>query len=224
MPSLSVRPRSASMECVPANADEPSRLRPNRAPSSSAQSTRRTVTGGRPLYCSCKFAQHFERGQHSQAAVQPAAIGDRIEMAANQQGLLRFARQSDPAIPGGIVVILYRKAVQLGGEPFARLEPRIGPGHALRAVRVGGERAQFFQFGDGSLRVDAHRSVRNTSARVSAGVRGRVLRRTRRLAPALCRAPLRRMDGLRSPCLRIRCSRSWRAASPPKRSRDKSGS
>src|SRR5216683_1076763 len=48
-PSRSVRLRSASMECVPANAEEPSKLRPNRAPSSSAQSTRRTVTGGRPL-------------------------------------------------------------------------------------------------------------------------------------------------------------------------------
>src|SRR5439155_5115005 len=47
-PSRSVRLRSASMECVPANADEPSKLRPNRAPSSSAQSTRRMVTGGRP--------------------------------------------------------------------------------------------------------------------------------------------------------------------------------
>src|SRR6266478_231393 len=47
-PSRSVRLRSASIECVPANAEEPSKLRPNRAPSSSAQSTRRTVTGGRP--------------------------------------------------------------------------------------------------------------------------------------------------------------------------------
>ena len=48
-PSLSVRTRSASMVWVPAKAEEPRRLRPKRAPSSSAQSTRRTVTGGRPL-------------------------------------------------------------------------------------------------------------------------------------------------------------------------------
>ena len=49
-PLASVRPRSAAIVCVPANAEEPKRLRPKRAPSSSAQSTRRTVTGGLPLY------------------------------------------------------------------------------------------------------------------------------------------------------------------------------
>src|SRR3984957_12262965 len=36
------------MECVPANAEDPNRLRPKRAPSSSAQSTRRMVMGGLP--------------------------------------------------------------------------------------------------------------------------------------------------------------------------------
>ena len=52
LPSRSVRPRSASMVCVPANAEDPNRLRPKRAPSSSAQSTSRTVIGGLPPYCS----------------------------------------------------------------------------------------------------------------------------------------------------------------------------
>ena len=35
----------------PEQADEPNKLLPNRAPSSSAQSTTRTVTGGLPWYC-----------------------------------------------------------------------------------------------------------------------------------------------------------------------------
>jgi hypothetical protein len=46
-----------AMVCVPAKAEEPKRLRPKRAPSSSAQSTRRMVTGGLPLY-SCGDAAH----------------------------------------------------------------------------------------------------------------------------------------------------------------------
>src|ERR1700733_13614846 len=50
MPSLSLRPRASFMSRLPEQAEEPKRLLPKRAPSSSAQSTRRTVTGGLPLY------------------------------------------------------------------------------------------------------------------------------------------------------------------------------
>jgi hypothetical protein len=45
-PSASRRSRTSSGSSVPAHAEEPSRLRPNRAPSSSAQSTNRTPIGG----------------------------------------------------------------------------------------------------------------------------------------------------------------------------------
>ncbi len=52
MPSLSFSPRASSMFSVPEQAEEPNKLFPNRAPSSSAQSTSRTVTGGLPPYWS----------------------------------------------------------------------------------------------------------------------------------------------------------------------------
>ena len=52
MPSRSCRPRASSISSVSAQADEPNRLLPKRAPSSSAQSTSRTVTGGMPSYSS----------------------------------------------------------------------------------------------------------------------------------------------------------------------------
>ena len=49
MPSRSVSLRSSSWSAIePAAADEPKSDRPKRAPSSSAQSTSRTVTGGVP--------------------------------------------------------------------------------------------------------------------------------------------------------------------------------
>jgi hypothetical protein len=49
MPSRSVSSRSSSWSAIePAAADEPKSERPNRAPSSSAQLTSRTVTGGVP--------------------------------------------------------------------------------------------------------------------------------------------------------------------------------
>ena len=77
-------------------------------------------------------------------------------MAAEQQRLLRLALQRDPVVAGGVVVLLDRQPCELGGEPFARLQPRIGPGDALRAVFVAGECAEFFQFGDGSFRIETH--------------------------------------------------------------------
>src|SRR3984957_1203190 len=51
-PFLSLRPRASSRLRLPEQADDPKRLFPKRAPSSSAQSTKRTVTGGWPAYWS----------------------------------------------------------------------------------------------------------------------------------------------------------------------------
>ncbi len=45
-PRASLRPRTSSGTSVPAHAEDPSRLRVKRAPSSSAQSTNLTLTGG----------------------------------------------------------------------------------------------------------------------------------------------------------------------------------
>src|SRR5271170_3296841 len=51
IPFLSFKPRASSRFKLPEHADEPNKLFPKRAPSSSAQSTRRMVIGGLPLYC-----------------------------------------------------------------------------------------------------------------------------------------------------------------------------
>ena len=50
-PSLSLRSRKSLGSKNPLTALEPNNERPKRAPSSSHQSTNRTVTGGLPLYC-----------------------------------------------------------------------------------------------------------------------------------------------------------------------------
>ena len=101
------------------------------------------VTGGLTGIFFRETAQHFETRGHAQAAIQPAAVRHRIEMAAEDQRLLRRARQRGPAIAGGIVMVLDRQTLDLGLKPIARFQPGIGPRHALRAVLVGGQRAQF---------------------------------------------------------------------------------
>src|SRR5947207_487862 len=55
-----------------------------------------------------------------------------------------------------VVVRLDRKSLQLSGEPFAGLEPGVGPGDTLRAVVVRSERAKLFQLSDGPLWMEIH--------------------------------------------------------------------
>ena len=98
MPSRSVRTRSAAMECVPANAEEPKSERPKRAPSSSAQSTRRTVKGGWPLKSCGQGGEDFERGDDAEGAIEPAAVGDRVEMRAEDERAGRRSGERDPGI------------------------------------------------------------------------------------------------------------------------------
>ena len=114
------------------------------------------MTGGRPLYSLGEAAEDFEAGEDAERAVEPAAIRDGIEMAADQQGFRRLAFERDPAIAGGVEVVFDGKVFQFVCEPGARFEPDWSPRHALRSVGIGGEFAQFFQFGDGAFGIKRH--------------------------------------------------------------------
>ncbi len=61
-------------------------------------------------------AQHFETSRDTEASVQPSAVRHGVEMAADDQRLLRRAWQRGPAIAGGIVVVLNREALLFSSE------------------------------------------------------------------------------------------------------------
>ena len=107
-----------------------------------------------------KGAQHFKAGQDAERAVEPAAVGDRIEMAAKQERPRALAGKRDPVVAGGIVVALHQVAVGQGVDqrlkPGAGLEPGGRPGDTLRALGVRGEGAQGFKMGKDLLRIDRH--------------------------------------------------------------------
>ena len=46
------------------------------------------MKGGLPLKSSARAAQDFERGEDAEGAIQPAAVGDGVEMAAEDEGPL----------------------------------------------------------------------------------------------------------------------------------------
>ena len=98
-------------------------------------------------------AENFHPGQHVEAAVEPAAVGHRIHVAADQQRTLGFAAQGRPEIAGGIGVDFDGQRRELLPQPGARLDPLPREGDALRAVFVGGEAAQFLEFGHRPFRV-----------------------------------------------------------------------
>ena len=104
----------------PAAADEPNSERPNRAPSSSAQSTSRTVTGGVPSLGDP--AQHLGARDDVEAAVEPAAVRHRVDVAADQDGALGVAAERAPVV--ACLVALDARAAGPRAIWRARREPR----------------------------------------------------------------------------------------------------
>ena len=95
--------------------------------------------------------EDFKGSDDVEGAVEPAAVRNAIEMAAEEERFFAGAGEGDPVVAGGVVVVFDGKGGEFLGEPFAGFKPSVGPGDALGPVFVGGERAEFFEFGDGAL-------------------------------------------------------------------------
>ena len=92
-----------------------------------------------------QIPHHLKSRNHAEASIQPAAVGNRVKMAAENKRLLARAPQRDPLISRGIEVSLHRKADQLAPKPFARLEPCGCKRNPLRPVSVGRQVAKLAQ-------------------------------------------------------------------------------
>jgi hypothetical protein len=91
-------------------------------------------------------AQHLEPRQHVERAVEPAAVGDRVEVAADDHEAIVVARSARPRVAG--LVGLDGHAVdhvELAPQPLARDDPGVGPRDALGAVGVARQPAQLGQ-------------------------------------------------------------------------------
>ena len=121
---------------LPEQADEPKRLLPKRAPSSSAQSTSRTRDWRPAVILRVNSPQNLHPGERIQATIEPAAIRHRINMPADEERFLRFAAQGRPKISGFVAMRLRGNSGQLCPQPVPRSRPGLRKGHALRAVLV----------------------------------------------------------------------------------------
>ena len=158
-PSASRRSRTAAGSRVPENAELPNRLRPKRAPSSSAQSTSASVRGGRaPGRGPCP--EHAERRHHAERAVEPATLGHRVEVRAERQRGLGSPSQRGPEVSGRVGLgrrgRSRRAARRAASAPGATRRPsrHAGP----RRPRRCGDRARAGRRSPGRRRSPARRS------------------------------------------------------------------
>src|SRR5439155_9209947 len=100
---------------------------------------------GRRLAVLGDAAEHLDRGEHVEAAVQPAAVRHRVDVPAEQHRSLRPAAEREPLIAGLVDLLLERKPGELAAQPLPRALPRVRPGDALGAVLVAGQLAELAQ-------------------------------------------------------------------------------
>ena len=133
-------------------------------------------------------AEHLQRRQHAEAAVEPAAIRNGVDVAADDEGLRRAALERRPQIAGLIDLDADREVRQQPALPLARSGPGIGPGQPLGAALVSGELRELAQLGDHSPRVGGHRRLSAPALRPRSAVAWADARRTARGATN-CPAP-----------------------------------
>lgn len=96
-------------------------------------------------------AESFQSSEEIQSPIKPAAVGNGIDMTADEEGFFGLSGQGRPEVAGGVLVNLDGELTELVTKPMTGATPRRGEGNALSAVFVGGESAQFLEFGDGPL-------------------------------------------------------------------------
>ena len=97
---------------------------------------------------------HLDAGDDVQRPVQPAAVRNRVDVAADQHRLLGAARQRPPLVAGLVDLRLERNLLV---QPVLRTHPGVGPGDTLSAVGVAGQLLQLAKLGDDTARVEWHR-------------------------------------------------------------------
>ena len=165
MPWLSLRWRTASGSSVPAAAEEPSRLRPKRAPSSSAQSISFSVTSGVSPLCprSTSSAAQRPRQPSSQPPCGTASMCEpTTTIFSLSPGIVahRFPATSRSTVGVGLG--------QLAEQPLARRAPVLAPRQPARAVRAPRQLRQLVQVLERPLPVEvrhARHDRRNSGAR-----------------------------------------------------------
>src|SRR5581483_2214094 len=100
--------------------------------------------------------QYLHPGEDVEAAVEPAAVRNRVDVAADQQRALGGSGQREPLVPRRVDLLDRPRPGDLVAQPRTRALPRLRPRDPLRTVLVAREPAQLLELGDGAGRVERH--------------------------------------------------------------------
>ena len=103
-------------------------------------------------------SQHLEARQHVERAVEPPAVGDRVEVAADEELLRRASFERRPAVAGLVGLDGDGESGEVLGEPVTGARPDRRPAHALRAAVVAGEAGELAQLRYGARWIERHGS------------------------------------------------------------------
>ena len=103
-------------------------------------------------------AQDADSRHHAQGAVEPATVGDRVEVRADSERALAFvAVEARPDVSGLVRVARGSDLFEQLAEERARVVPGFGPGNALGACVARRAALKLAQVGDHAVRVDLAR-------------------------------------------------------------------
>ena len=151
-------------------------------------------------------AQHLDRGQQPEAAVEPAAVRHGVDVRADDDDLLALARDRRPQVPGDVALDGRVGLGQLAEQPLARRAPVLAPREPARPVRSTRQLRQLVQVLERTLPVEVRHGRddrRNSGGR--AGFFSRMIRWRRIIGvwspfSPCTRAPPTRLRRTRAPC------------------------
>ncbi len=112
--------------------------------------------GERRLPVCCDAPQHLDAGHHVQAAVEPAAVRHGVDVAADEDGLVGGAAQSEPLVARRVDGLLRPGPVHPPAQPFTCPFPGLRPRHPLRTVLVTGQLLELAELLHDTARLEWH--------------------------------------------------------------------
>ena len=162
------RARRSAGSSVPANAELPNRLRPKRAPSSSAQSTSTSGRGGgSPARAQARRTPSAAITPSAPSSQPPSGTESRCEPSASAGAAGRAPSSRAQRLPASSGSASSADLGEQLAEERARLAPGRRPAEPLRAALVAGPPGELAQVGDHPRRVDRRRRRHRAQPRLA---------------------------------------------------------
>jgi hypothetical protein len=120
----------------------------------------------------CDSSQDLCAGDDVERAVEPAAVGHGVDVAADEQSAFGAPADREPLIARLVSLLFGSQRFELGPQPFLRLDPLVRPGDALCALLVARQLSELAKLSNRAACVKRHGRRAYWSARWRCHARG----------------------------------------------------